>query len=123
MAGRILHSGRQTADTSSPSYAYSVVDILLNTRINGQQYVMTLKDMFYDTGQLSGNVSAGSVLGSVEGHSNPNDEAGLHVTLYPYSIYKQYIQDKGFGGAARSNVPFKSLMSAGHDPLSPFHCP
>jgi hypothetical protein len=123
MAGRILHSGRQTADPNIASYAYSVVDILLKTPIDGQQYVMTLKDMSYLGGKLSGNVNLGDVLGSVEGHINPNDEAGLHVTLYPYSIYKQYIQDKGFGGAARSGVPFKSLMSAGHDPRSPFRCP
>ena len=123
MAGRILHSGRQTGDLTSPSYPYSVVDILLNTLINGQQYVMTLKDMFYDTGKLSGSVNPGDRLGSVEGHVNPNDEAGLHVTLYPYSVYKQDIQSKGFGPAARSSVPFKSLMSAGHDPQSPFRCP
>jgi YD repeat-containing protein len=123
MAGSILHSGRQTADRTSPSYPYSVVDILLNTRIDSQQYVMTLKDMFHDTGKLSGNVNRGGALGSVEGNVNPNAEAGLHVTLYPYSIYKQYIQSKGFGPAARNSVPFKSLMSAGHDPRSPFRCP
>ncbi len=121
MAGRVLHSGRQSADQNDAGYGLSVVDILLNTRIDGQRYVMTLKDMGYDTGIRSGRVTPGSI-GSVEGSANPVGETGLHVTLMPYSTYRDYI-DGRFSGASRSSVPTNQLMDAARDPRSPFRCP
>lgn len=102
---------------------YAIVDILLNVPINGQQYVMTLADQFYNGAKLSGTITAGTQLGTVEGTDNPLNEAGLHVTLLPYSIWKKNIADPGFPRGTRNRVPFSSLMSAAHDPKSPFRCP
>ena len=120
MAGRILHSGRQA--TSGADYNLAIVDILLNTQINGQQYVMTLKDLNYSGAQLRGTVQAGSVISSVNGSANMVGETGLHVTLMPKSVYDRHIGRRP-SGAARNSVPFKSLMDAGRDPASPLGCP
>ena len=120
MAGRILHSGRQAI--SGADYNLAIVDILLDTRINGQQYVMTLKDLNYSGAQLSGTVRSGSVIGSVNGSADMVGETGLHVTLMPYSTYQRYI-GRNPSGAARARVPFNSLMDAARDPASPFRCP
>jgi RHS repeat-associated protein len=122
MAGRVLHSGRQSAYQNDVGYGISVVDTLLNIRIDGQQYVLTLKDMGYDTGIHSGRVLPGRTIGSVEGSTNPVGETGLHVTLMPYSTYRRYI-DRRFTGASRSSVPVNQLMDAARDPRSPFRCP
>lgn len=122
MAGRILHSGRQSADRRRPDYHLGLVDILLNTQINGQQYVMTLKDLNYSSMQRSGTVRAGSVLGTVNGSADTVGETGLHVTLMPYSIYQRHIQGRQ-SSAARESVPFDSLMDAARNPASPFRCP
>jgi hypothetical protein len=56
MAGQILHSGRQSDNRRRPDYNLGLVDILLDTRINGQQYVMTLKDLNYNGMQRAGTV-------------------------------------------------------------------
>ena len=122
MAGTILHSGRQSGNRDNPDYNLALVDIQLNTPINGQTYVMTLKDLNYGTTQLSGRVRAGSVIGHVAGSADMLGETGLHVTLMPKSVYDQYI-GRAPSGRARASVPFNSLMDAGRDPTSPFRCP
>ena len=121
MAGRVLHAGPQDV-AGTIGHNFSVVDILLNTRIDGQRYVMTLKDMGYDTGIRSGRVTPGRTIGSVEGSANPVGETGLHVTLMPLSVYNQYINGR-FTGSSRSSVPVNQLMDAARDPQSPFRCP
>jgi hypothetical protein len=122
MAGSVHHAGRQNRDPSDAGYRFSVVDIFLNIRIDGQPYVMTLKDMGYDTGIRSGRVIPGRTIGSVEGSANPVGETGLHVTLMPYSTYRKYI-DGRFTSRARDSVPANQLMDAARDPRSPFRCP
>lgn len=122
MAGRVLHAGRQSANRGDAGYNLSVVDILLNTRIDGQRYVMTLKDMGYSNGIRSGSVTPGRTIGSVEGSANPIGETGLHVTLMPFSTYGNYVGGR-FTGASRSSVPVNQLMDAARDPRSPFRCP
>lgn len=122
MAGRVLHAGRQSSDSGDAGYGFSVVDILLNTRIGGQQYVMTLKDMGYSTGIRSGRVTAGRVIGSVEGSANPVGETGLHVTLMTYSTYGRYIGGRP-SSRGRSAVPTSQLMDAARNSASPFRCP
>jgi hypothetical protein len=97
------------------------MDILLNTQINGQQYVMTLKDLNYSDMQRSGTVPSG-VIDSVNGSANMVGESGLHVTLMPKSVYDQYI-GKRPSAAARNSVPFNSLMDAARNTASPFRCP
>src|SRR5437667_10793020 len=97
MAGGVLHVGRQSRYSDDAGYGLSVVDILLNTRIDGQRYVMTLKDMGYDTGIRSGRVTPARTIGSVEGSANPVGEIGLHVTLMPLSVYNQYINGRFTG--------------------------
>jgi hypothetical protein len=121
VAGRVLHAGPQDV-VGTIGHNFSVVDILLNTRIDGQRYVMTLKDMGYDTGIRSGRVVPGRTIGSVEGSANPVGETGLHVTLMPLSVYNQYINGR-FTGSSRSSVPVNQLMDAARDPRSPFRCP
>jgi hypothetical protein len=122
MAGGVLHAGRQSSYPDDAGYGLSVVDILLNTRIDGQRYVMTLKDMGYNSGTRSGRVTPGGTIGSVEGSANPVGETGLHVTLMPLSVYNQYINGR-FTSGARSSVPINQLMDAARDPRSPFRCP
>ena len=122
MAGGVLHAGRQSRYPDDAGYGFSVVDILLNIRIDGQRYVMTLKDMGYNTGIRSGRVTPGRTIGSVEGSANPVGETGLHVTLMPRSVYNQYINGR-FTSGARSSVPANQLMDAARDPRSPFRCP
>jgi len=122
MAGTVIHGGRQSANENDAGYNLSVVDILLNTHINGQRYVLTPKDMGYDNGIRSGRVIPRRDIGSVEGSANPVGETGLHVTLMPYSTYRKYI-DGRFTGASRSSVPANQLMDAARDPRSPFRCP
>jgi len=122
MAGRVLHAGRQSSDQNDAGYGLSVVDILLNTRIDSQRYVMTLKDMGFDTGIRSGRTIPSRTIGSVEGSANPVGETGLHVTLMPFSTYRRFI-DGRFTGASRSSVPVNQLMDAARDPSSPFRCP
>lgn len=122
MAGGVLHAGRQSRYPDDVGYGLSVVDILLNTRIDGQRYVMTLKDMGFGNGIRSGRVTSGRTIGSVEGSANPVGETGLHVTLMPLSIYNHYINGR-FTGASRSSVPVNQLMDAARDPRSPFRCP
>jgi len=121
MAGRVLHAGPQDV-VGTIGHNFSVVDIVLNPRIDGQRYVMTLKDMGYDTGIRSGRVVPGRTIGSVEGSANPVGETGLHVTLMPLSVYNQYINGR-FTGSSRSSVPVNQLMDAARDPRSPFRCP
>lgn len=122
MAGRILHSGRQHANPLRPDHHRGIMDILLNTRINGQQYVLTLKDLIYDDMQRSGAVRPGTVIGTVTGSANMVGESGLHVTLMSYSTYQRYIGGRQ-SSAARDSVPFNSLMDAARNPASPFRCP
>lgn len=121
MAGNVLHAGPQGL-VGTVGHNFSVVDILLNTRIDGQRYVMTLKDMGYDSGIRGGRVIPGRTIGSVEGSANPVGETGLHVTLMPFSTYRNYIGGR-FTGTARSSVPVNQLMDAARDPRSPFRCP
>ncbi|HEV7903688.1 MAG TPA: S8 family serine peptidase [Pyrinomonadaceae bacterium] len=121
MTGKIMHSGRQSSNPNNVDYNLGLMDILLNTPINGQQYVMTLKDFNYSGMQQSGNVRSG-VLGTVNGSANMSGESGLHVTLMPKSVYDEYI-GKTPSAKARNSVPFKSLMDAARDPASPFRCP
>jgi hypothetical protein len=109
MSGRILHSGRQSDNPRRPDYQLGM-DILLNTRINGQQYVMTLKDLNYNDMQRGGTVRPG-IIGSVNGSADIVGETGLHVTLMPYSTYQTYIGGRP-SAAARNSVPFNSLMDA-----------
>ncbi len=121
MAGRVLHAGRQSGHPDDAGYGLSVVDILLNTRIDGQRYVMTLKDMAYDTGIRRGRVTSGRIIGSVEGSANPVGETGLHVTLMPLPIYNKHIRGRA-SSVSRSSVPVNQLMDAARDPRSPFRC-
>ncbi len=121
MAGRILHSGRQSDNPRRPDHQLGLMDILLNTRINGQQYVMTLKDLNYNDMQRGGTVRPGTI-GSVSGSADMVGETGLHVTLMPYSRYQRNIGGRP-SAAARNSVPFNSLMDAARNPASPFRCP
>jgi RHS repeat-associated protein len=118
MAGRVLHAGHQDV-RGTVGYKFSSIDYLLNTRISGVQYVLTLKDMYFDSAVRSGNITSGQVLGYIEGSENPADESGLHVTLMPYSVYNDTIAR----GVPRSRVPFDQLMDAARNSSSPFHCP
>jgi hypothetical protein len=97
------------------------MDILLNTPINGQQYVMTLKDLNYNDMQRGGTVRPGRI-GSVNGSADMVGESGLHVTLMPYSTYQRNIGGRP-SAAARNSVPFNSLIDAARNPASPFRCP
>lgn len=96
------------------------MDIQLKTPINGETYVLTLKDFVYSSMQKSGGVRAN--LGYVEGSADMSGESGLHVTLMPKSVYDEYI-GKSPSGPRRSSVPFSALMDAARDPRSPFRCP
>jgi hypothetical protein len=121
MAGRILHTGRQSTIDFPQDYRLGIMDIQLNIPIKGQTYVMTLKDMTYSSMQKGGNVRPGKI-GFVTGSVETQDESGLHVTLMPKSIYDMYIGNSPTG-AKRNNVPFNALMDAARDPASPFKCP
>jgi hypothetical protein len=121
MAGRILWGNRQ-GELGTADYQLGIMDILLNTWINGRQYVMTLKDLNYNSMQPSGTVRSGSVIGTVNGSADMVGESGLHVTLMPYSTYQQYIGNRPTV-AGRRSVPFNSLMDAARSPASPFRCP
>jgi YD repeat-containing protein len=122
MAGAVLHAGHQSK-LGSAGYIYAMVDILLDRKIDGQQYVMTLTDHFYDGAKLSGRVRPGDQLGIIRGSDNRLNESGMHVTLMPYSVWKKFIYDKKFAPGSRDKVPFNALMGAGTDPRSPFKCP
>jgi RHS repeat-associated protein len=123
MAGRVLHAGRQSADPGDAGYGISTVDILLNVRIDGQRYVLTLKDMAFRGGPQTGDrIPRSGVLSTAQGSSNPVGESGLHATLMSYSTYRQYI-DGRYTSAARMSVPTSELMDAARDPRSPFRCP
>ena len=107
------------------------MDIELRTRIDGEIYVMTLKDLNRVGAKLSGTVGANTPLGSVTGTPTEGADPGLHVTLMPKSIYQQYIYNYDQRRtdsnrptpAKRDSVPFKYLMDAARDPRSPFKCP
>jgi YD repeat-containing protein len=120
MAGSVLHYGYQT--TGGPG-DYSILDILMNTRIDGQQYVLTLKDMLYVKGAYHNRspITSGENLGTVIGGDDVG-ESGLHVTLMSLATYNKYINGN-FSSASRSSVPYNRLMDAAHDPRSPFKCP
>lgn len=120
MAGSILWTNRQ-GKAGTADYSLGVMDILLNTRINGQQYVLTLMDLNYADMQKGGAVRSGTVIGSVEGSANAVGETGLHASLYPYSVYQQYL-GKRPNGAKRLSIPFSAFMDAARDPASPFRC-
>jgi len=122
MAGTILHGSHQSGPGTA-GYEYAMVDILLNTKIDGRQYVMTLTDHYYAGAKLSGRVGPGDQLGIIRGSDNPRNESGMHVTLMPYSVWKEFIDDKKFASGSRDKVPFNALMGAGTDPRSPFKCP
>jgi RHS repeat-associated protein len=122
MKGKILHQGRQAKDKGSADYKLGLVDIQLNTPINGQTYVMTLKDLNYASMQKTGAVRLGAAIGYVTGSGDLVGESGLHVTLMPKSVYDQYI-GKAPSGPARETVPFGSLMDAARNTASPFRCP
>ncbi len=123
MAGKVIHSGRQTADKDLIHYNFAVLDILLDQKINGQLYVLTLKDLIYAPMVKSGRIEPGKRIGYIQPGGEGGIESVLHVTLMPYSIFKQYIIDKGYGASPRNNVPYNSLMDAAQNVNSPFRCP
>ena len=83
MAGGILWSNRQ-GEEGTAGHRLGIMDIQLDTRINGQQYVMSLKDMNYSGMQRSGRVQFGTVIGSVDGSSDPVGETGLGSLQFTY---------------------------------------
>ena len=121
MAGTVIHGAHQS--TSTAGFPFAMVDILLDTRIDGQQYVMTLTDHYYDGAKLRGRVRPGDLLGNITGADDSRSESGMHVTLMPYSVWKEFIGNKRFAPGSRDRVPFNALMGAGTDPRSPFKCP
>lgn len=121
MAGKILHTGRQGTEDFPADYRLGIMDIQLDTPINGQTYVMTLKDLNYNSMRLSGRIKPGDVIGTVDGSADMTGETGLHVTLMPKSVYDKYIGKKP-SGRKRNSVPFGSLMDAARNATSPFRC-
>jgi RHS repeat-associated protein len=121
MGGKILHTGRQSANKKRADYKLGVMDIELTDPINGETYVMTLKDLNYNSMRLSGNVKPGQVLGTVTGSADMRGESGLHVTLMPKSVYDEVLGTAPTG-PKRNQVPFGSLMDAARDQNSPFRC-
>ena len=121
MAGTILHTGRQSDDKNSKDYQLGIMDIQLKNPINGQTYVMTLKDINYNSMRLRGSIKPGDLIGTVTGSENTTGESGLHVTLMPKSVYDKVIGNTP-SGPKRNKVPFNSLMDAARDAASPFRC-
>jgi hypothetical protein len=106
MAGTVLHGGHQSS--TKAGYPFAMVDILLDRRIDGQQYVMTLTDHYYEGAKLSGRVRPGDLLGNIIGGDNRLSESGMHVTLMPYSVWKEFIGNKRFAPGSRDRVPFNA---------------
>jgi hypothetical protein len=121
MTGRIIHTGRQSSVETDAGYKLGIMDIELKDPINGETYVMTLKDLNYNSMRLKGDIKPGVAIGTVTGSADMRGESGLHVTLMPKSVYDKVI-GKYPSSKKRDSVPFKSLMDAARDAASPFRC-
>jgi len=148
MQGQVLHYAKQAV--SGEGAKYSVLDIKLDVTLDGDPLVVSLKDMAFKPGffKIGQRLNAGDSLGSVEGAGLDSlGEAGLHVTLMPFSAYKKYIQggniesgfpegfadirskkgvnirNRPYSSNARSAVPLTQLIDAGREIRSPFRCP
>src|SRR5207248_10537637 len=127
MAGTVLHTGRQA--TSGPDRNLYIADILLKAPINGETYVMRLKDLtalnvseYGAKSHISANTLIGQMIGSIE----PKAEAGLHVTLLKLSDYPTYamnVRKPKKNPLLPSGNAIGMFMSAAHDVNSPFRCP